>query len=93
MGCSIWNALMATANAQSNYTINVAKTTQGDFTVTNGASYVDSNFDTTYIMRGTGTNFIKAKDALTSFILEDFGKSPTIGFVKMNTLKLRQTQM
>lgn len=34
MGCSIWNALMATANAQSNYTINVAKTTQGDFTVT-----------------------------------------------------------
>ena len=44
-------------------------------------------------MRGTGTNFIKAKDALTSFILEDFGKSPTIGFVKMNTLKLRKTQM
>src|SRR3954465_1474777 len=85
MGCSIWSTSMSTANAQSNYTINVAKTTQGDFTVTNGAIYIDPNFDTTYIMTGTTTDFIKAKDALTSFILEDFGKSPTIGYVKMNS--------
>jgi len=85
MGCSIWSTSMSTANAQSNYTIKVAKTTQGDFTVTNGASYVDSNFDTIYIITGTATDFIKAKDALTSFILEDFGKSPTIGYVKMNS--------
>ena len=85
MGCSIWSTSMSTANAQSNYTIKVAKTTQGDFTVTNGASYVDPNFDTTYIMTGTATDFIKAKDALTSSILEDFGKSPTIGYVKMNS--------
>ena len=34
MGCSIWSTSMSTANAQSNYTIKVAKTTQGDFTVT-----------------------------------------------------------
>ena len=61
---------MSTANAQSNYTIKVAKTTQGDFTVTNGAIYIDPNFDTTYIMTGTATDFIKAKDALTSSILE-----------------------
>ena len=85
MGCSIWSASMSTANAQSNYTIKVAKTTEGDFTVTNGAIYIDSNFDTTYIMTGTATDFIKAKDALTSSILEDFGKSPTIGYVKMNS--------
>ena len=84
MGCSIWSTSMSTANAQSNYTIKVAKTTQGDFTVTDGAIYVDPNFDTTYIMTGTATDFIKAKDALTSSILEDFGKSPTIGYVKMN---------
>ena len=85
MGCSIWSTSMSTANAQSNYTIKVAKTTQGDFTVTNGAIYIDPNFDTTYIMTGTATDFIKAKDALTSSILEDFGKSPTIGYVKMNS--------
>ena len=36
-------------------------------------------------MRGTTTDFIKAKDALTSSIIDDFGKSPTIGYIKMNT--------
>ena len=36
-------------------------------------------------MRGTTTDFIKAKDALTSSILDDFGKSPTIGYIKMNS--------
>jgi hypothetical protein len=75
----------APASAQSNYTIKVAKTTEGDFTVTNGASFVGSTFETTYSMRGTTTDFIKAKDALTSSILDDFGKSPTIGYVKMNS--------
>jgi hypothetical protein len=73
------------ASAQSNYTIKVAKTTEGDFTVTNGASYVGSSFETTYSMRGTTTDFIKAKDALISSILDDFGKSPTIGYIKMNS--------
>lgn len=75
----------AAASAQSNYTIKVAKTTEGDFTVTDGASYVGPSFNTTYSMRGATTDFIKARDALTSFILEDFGKSPTIGYVKMNS--------
>lgn len=85
MGGSICSTSMSTASAQSNYTIKVAKTTEGDFTVTNGASYVGSSFDTTYIMTGTATDFIKARDALTSSILDDFGKSPTIGYVKTNS--------
>jgi hypothetical protein len=85
MSGPIWNTLMSTANAQSNYTIKVAKTTGGDFTVTNGATYVGSYFDTTYTMTGTATDFIKSRDALTSSILDDFGKSPTIGYVKMNS--------
>ena len=37
-----------TANAQSPYNIKVAKTLLNDFTVTNGASYIGSSFDTTY---------------------------------------------
>jgi hypothetical protein len=85
MGGPICSTSMSTASAQSNYAINVAKTTEGDFTVTNGASYVGSSFETTYSMRGTTTDFIEAKDALTSSILEDFGKSPTIGYIKMNS--------
>jgi hypothetical protein len=85
-GGSIWSAsMMPMASAQPNYTINITKTTEGGFTVTNGASYVGSSFDTTYSMRGTTADFVNAKDALTSSILDDFGKSPTIGYVKVNS--------
>jgi hypothetical protein len=73
------------ASAQSNYAIKVAKTTEGNFTVTDGASYVDPSFETTYSMRGTTTDFIKAREALTSSILDDFAKSSTIGYIKMNS--------
>ena len=80
MGGFICSTLMSAAtSAQSNYAINVAKTTEGNFTVTNGASYIGSFFETTYSMRGTTTDFIEAREALTSSILDDFGKSPTIG--------------
>lgn len=84
MGGLICSTSMSTASAQSNYTIKVAKTTESDFTVTNGARYVGSSFETTYSMRGTTTDFIKARDALTFLILDDFGKSPTLGYIKTN---------
>lgn len=84
IGASIWSVSISTANAQSNYIIKVAKTTQGDFNVTNGATYVGSFFDTTYTMVGTATDFIKAKDALISSIIDDFSKSSTIGYIKIN---------
>ena len=50
-----------------------------------GASYLGSSFDTTYTMTGTATDFVNARDALTALILDDFGKSPTIGYVKVNS--------
>lgn len=75
---------MSTAIAQSNYVIKVSKTTEGDFTVTEGASYVGTYFDTTYTMTGTANDFIKAKDVLMTSILDDFSKSSTIGYVKVN---------
>ena len=84
IGAFLLNVPMSTTNAQSNYTIKVAKTTEGNFNVTNGATYVGPFFDTIYIMTGTVTDFIKAKGALTSSIIDDFGKSPTIGYIKMN---------
>ena len=49
--CNTW--MPAVASAQSNYTIKVAKTTEGDFTVTDGASYIGPYFETTYTMTGT----------------------------------------
>ena len=85
IGGLIFCASMSTAIAQSNYTIKVAKTTEGDFTVIDGASYVGTYFDTTYTMTGTATDFIKAKDVLMPSLLDDFSKSPTIGYVQMNS--------
>ena len=84
IGGLIFCASMSTAIAQSNYTIKVAKTTEGDFTITDGASYVGTYFDTTYSMTGTADDFVKSKDVLVTSILDDFGKSSTIGYVKMN---------
>jgi hypothetical protein len=78
-------SVSTTAIAQSNYNINVAKTTEGDFSVTDGASYVGPYFDTTYTMTGTANDFIKAKDVLVASILDDFSKSSTIGYIQMNS--------
>lgn len=85
MGGLIFYASVSTAFAQSNYTINVAKTTESDFTIADGASYLGPYFDTTYTMTGTATDFIKAKDVLVDSILDDFSKSPTIGYIQMNS--------
>ena len=85
MGGLIFCASVSTAIAQSNSTISVAKTTEGNFTVTDGASYVGPYFDTTYMMTGTATDFINAKDVLVASILDDFSKSPTIGYIQINS--------
>ena len=84
LGGLVFCASMSPAIAQSNYTIKVAKTTEGDFTVTDGASYIGTYFDTTYSMTGTASDFIRAKDVLMTSILDDFSKSSTIGYIKMN---------
>ena len=78
-GGSVWGTPMPTAGAQPNYTIEVAKSTEGGFTVTNRAIHVGLPFETTYTMTGTANDFIEARDALTSSMLDDFGKSPTLG--------------
>lgn len=92
IGGSVCSTSVSTASAQSSYTIKVGKTTDGDFTVTNGASYVGENFVTTYTMTGTAPDFIKAKEALASAIVDDFGKSPTIGYIKMNKVDAQANQ-
>ena len=80
----MYSTTISTASAQLNYSIKVAKTSEGDFTVINGASYVGSTFNTTYTMTGTAPNFTKARDTLITSIIDDFDKSSTIGYIKMN---------
>ena len=82
----MYSTTMSTANAQLNYSIKVAKTSEGNFTIINGASYLGSSFDTTYTMTGTAPNFTKAKDTLITSIIDDFDKSSTIGYIKMNNI-------
>ncbi|KAA2280661.1 hypothetical protein [Candidatus Nitrosocosmicus sp. SS] len=84
-GVIIMYVLVPTAHAQSNYTIQVSKATEGDFTISDGASYIGTYFDTTYSMTGTADDFINAKSALISTILDDFSKSNTIGYIKTNS--------
>src|SRR5206468_11944605 len=81
---SIYYTTMSTASAQLNYSIKVTKTSEGNFTIINGASYVGSSFDTTYTMTGTAPNFTKARDKVITSIIDDFDKSPTIGYIKIN---------
>jgi len=88
---SMYYTTMSTASAQLNYSIKVAKTSEGDFTVINGASYVGSTFNTTYTMTGTAPNFTKARDTLITSIIDDFDKSPTIGYIKMNNTNNQST--
>ena len=82
----MYSTTMSTASAQLNYSIKVAKTSDGNFTIINGASYLGSSFDTTYTMTGTAPNFTKAKDTLITSIIDDFDKSSTIGYIKMNNI-------
>lgn len=84
LGTSMFSITTLTANAQSTYNIKVAKTSLYDVTVTNGASYIGSSFDTTYKMTGTPADFTKATDTLISAVTEDFDKSPTIGYITMD---------
>ena len=82
----MYSTTMSTASAQLNYSIKVAKTSEGNFTIINGASYLGSSFDTTYTMTGTAPNFTKARDTLITSIIDDFDKSSTIGYIKMNNI-------
>ena len=74
-GTSMFSITTLIAYAQSTYNIKVAKTSLNDFTVTNGASYVGSSFDTTYKMTGTQTDFTKGTDTLISAVTDNFNKS------------------
>lgn len=81
---SCYSFTSSPASAQSNYSLKVAKDTGSDLTVTNGASYLGSNFNTIYTITGPAIDFTKGTDALISAITDDFDKSPTIAFIKLN---------
>jgi hypothetical protein len=63
-----------------NQTLHIIKDATNSYTVSSGSSFIGA-FDTTYSIIGNVSSMEAAKDLIISTIIEDFGNSPTIGYV------------
>ena len=80
---SILNANAQTESPQQpSYWVDISKDTTSGLIVTDGTSYING-FDTTYTIKGKQFDFDKARDLVVSGIANDFIKSPTSGYVKV----------
>jgi hypothetical protein len=61
-------------------TLHITKDATNSYTISSGASFIGA-FDTTYSIAGSVRSMDKSKDLIISTITEDFGNSPTIGYV------------
>ena len=61
-------------------TLHIIKDATNSYTISSGSSFIGA-FDTTYSIIGNASSMEAAKDLIISIIIEDFGKSPTIGYV------------
>lgn len=61
-------------------TLHITKDATNSYTISSGASFIGA-FDTTYSITGSVRSMEASKDLLISTITEDFGNSPTIGYV------------
>ena len=68
-------------NTQSgDTTLHIIKDATNSYTISSGASFIGA-FDTTYSIKGSGSSMGASKDLIISTITDDFGNSPTIGYV------------
>ena len=61
----------------------LSKVTTGSTVILNKTIFV-GGFDTTYSITGTAMNIKDSKDIIISSIIEDFTKSPTVGYVMVS---------
>jgi hypothetical protein len=61
-------------------TLHIIKDATNSYTISSGASFIGS-FDTTYSIIGSVSSMKASKDLIISTITEDFGNSPTVGYV------------
>jgi hypothetical protein len=71
-------------------TLHIVKDATNSYTISSGASFVGS-FDTTYSIVGDVRSMDASKGLILSTITEDFGNSPTIGYVN-NTISSSASQ-
>jgi hypothetical protein len=63
--------------------IELSKVATSTIMITNKTAFV-GGFDTKYNITGTPVNIKESKDLIFSSIVEDFGKSSTVGYVKIS---------
>lgn len=61
-------------------TLHIIKDATNSYAISSGSSFIGA-FDTTYSILGNVSSMKADKDLIISTIIEDFGKSPTIGYV------------
>jgi hypothetical protein len=60
--------------------LHIVKDTTNSYTISSGASFIGA-FDTTYSIIGSVGSMKAYKDLIISTITDDFGNSPTVGYV------------
>jgi hypothetical protein len=60
--------------------LHIVKDTTNSYTISSGASFIGA-FDTTYSIIGSVGSMKAYKDLIISTIIDDFGNSPTVGYV------------
>jgi hypothetical protein len=72
-------------------TLHITKDATNSYTISSSASFIGA-FDTTYSITGSVSSIEASKDLIISTITQDFGNSPTIGYVN-NTSSLSHANL
>jgi hypothetical protein len=90
---SVYISLVAAQNISSTeeegqgggkQTLHITKDATNSYTIFSGASFIGS-FDTTYSIVGGVSSINTSKELVIYTIIEDFGSSPTIGYINTTT--------
>jgi hypothetical protein len=76
-------SLIGSTPANNQGYIELSKVATSNTIITNKTAFV-GGFDTAYSITGTPMNIKNSKDLIISSIVEDFTKSPTVGYVKIS---------
>lgn len=72
--------------------LHIIKDATNSYTISSGASFVGP-FDTTYSIVGDARSMEVSKDLIISTVTEDFGNSPTIGYVNNTNTSASASQV
>jgi hypothetical protein len=84
------SAPMSAAGGQQSATIHIIKDGTNSYVISGSSSSVGS-FDTTYRIAGERTAIRTAENLIVSTVVDDFKKSPTIGYVRIANMTTTTT--